>query len=200
MSDLLLGTIEMCRFYCFYNLRSASLNPFWRDNIIMQKFSYLTKTLFLTLLACLGMYSTSASASLSTKAATPYQLKREAPQQANASQKVLSAYRQWVGTRYRMGGTTKAGIDCSAFVKATMSSAFNVHLPRSTAEQRHLGRAISKSELRPGDLVFFRNNNHVGVYVGGGKFVHAGSSTGVTMASLSDRYWAKTYTQSRRVM
>lgn len=172
----------------------------------MQKFiSTFTKSLFIPfLLAGIALFSATASASLSTKAATPNQLfkteRKIQPQQSNASQKVLSAYRQWAGTRYRLGGTTKAGIDCSAFVKATMSTAFNVNLPRSTAEQRHVGRAISKSELRPGDLVFFRKNNHVGVYVGGGKFVHAGSSTGVTIASLSDRYWARTYTQSRRVM
>lgn len=170
----------------------------------MQKsFFTLTKTVLLSSLFVLfASYSSSASASLSTKAATPNQLfqRNVQPQQSNASQKVLNAYRHWAGTRYRLGGTTKAGIDCSAFVKATMSSAFNIDLPRSTAEQRHIGRAIAKSELRPGDLVFFRNNNHVGVYVGGGKFVHAGSSTGVTIASLSDKYWARTYTQSRRVM
>lgn len=162
----------------------------------------LTKSLFLTtVLAVLGGYSATASASLSTKAATPNQLvQSSSPKQSNASQKVLSAYRNWAGTRYRLGGSSKAGIDCSAFVKAAMSSAFNVNLPRTTAEQRHIGRSISKSELRPGDLVFFRKNKHVGVYVGGGKFVHAGSSTGVTMASLSDSYWARNYTQSRRVL
>lgn len=169
----------------------------------MQKsFFTLTKSLLLaSLFAPLALYSATASASLSSKAATPTQLaKRAIPAQTNASQKVLNVYHQWAGTRYRLGGTTKAGIDCSAFVKTTMSSAFNVHLPRSTAEQRHVGRSISKSELRPGDLVFFRKNNHVGVYIGGGKFVHSGTSTGVTIASLSDKYWARTYTQSRRVM
>lgn len=165
----------------------------------------LTKPLLFTLvLAVFGTYHNSASASLSTKAATPSQLfkgeSQAAPKQSNASQKVLSAYRHWAGTRYRMGGTTKAGIDCSAFVKATMSSAFNVNLPRTTAEQRSVGRSISKSDLRPGDLVFFRKNKHVGVYVGGGKFVHSGSSTGVTIASLSNSYWSRNYTQSRRVL
>lgn len=114
--------------------------------------------------------------------------------------KILSTYRQWAGTRYRLGGTTKAGIDCSAFVKTTMHSAFQIDLPRSTAEQKYSGKAIAKSELRPGDLVFFRHNHHVGVYIGDGKFVHASSSRGVITSSLSERYWAKTYTQSRRVL
>lgn len=145
----------------------------------------------------------SASASLSSKPATPHQILTNPVTKSSsisASQKINQVYRQWVGTRYRLGGTTKAGIDCSAFVRETMQKAFNLHLPRSTAEQKLAGRAIKKSELRPGDLVFFRNNKHVGVYIGEGKFVHAGSSTGVTTASLSNRYWAKNYTQSRRVL
>ena len=118
----------------------------------------------------------------------------------NSSQKVNQVYRQWVGTRYHLGGTGVGGIDCSAFVQKTMSGAFNIHLPRSTAEQRYSGRSISKSDLQPGDLVFFRKNNHVGVYIGGGKFVHASTSQGVTTSSLSESYWSRTYTQSRRVL
>ncbi|MBF0786183.1 peptidase C40 [Muribacter muris] len=148
-----------------------------------------------------------ANASLSTQAATKSQILAQQKRHAalsnpanDASQKVLGVYRHWAGTRYRLGGTTKEGIDCSAFVKTTMHSAFNLHLPRSTAEQKHTGRAISKSALRPGDLVFFRNNHHVGVYIGGGKFVHASTSRGVMTSSLSERYWARNYTQSRRVL
>ena len=118
----------------------------------------------------------------------------------NSSQKVNQVYRQWVGTRYHLGGTGVGGIDCSAFVQKTMSGAFNIHLPRSTAEQRYSGRSISKSDLQPGDLVFFRKNNHVGVYIGGGKVVHASTSQGVTTSSLSESYWSRTYTQSRRVL
>lgn len=167
----------------------------------MQKLSFrLNAAIFSSLFIFFSLFQT-ASASLSTKAATPNQLSKEhSVKQSNASSKVMNAYRYWAGTRYRLGGTTKAGIDCSAFVKEAMSSAFNVKLPRSTAEQRHVGRKIAKSDLRPGDLVFFRNNKHVGVYVGDGKFVHSGSSTGVTVASLSNRYWARNYTQSRRVL
>ncbi|WP_373779143.1 NlpC/P60 family protein [Glaesserella sp.] len=179
---------------------------------MMQKsFLSLAKPLFLSaLIIIFSGYSSSTFASLSTKPATPSQIINKVKKsteksltkhsQANASQKVLAAYRNWAGTRYRLGGTTKAGIDCSAFVKATMNSAFNIHLPRSTAEQKHAGKSISKSDLRPGDLVFFRKNRHVGVYIGGGKFIHASSSRGVTTSSLSENYWARNYTQSRRVL
>lgn len=188
------------------------------------------KPLFITtLFTIFGSYSSMVSASLSSNPATPNQIRivakaataeqieqqvafkshksnisvssaKDSSTASNASQKVHSIYRKWVGTRYRLGGTGAGGIDCSAFVQKTMSGAFNLDLPRSTAEQRHSGRSISKSDLRPGDLVFFRRNNHVGVYIGGGKFVHASTSQGVTTSSLSESYWARTYTQSRRVL
>ncbi|WGE49705.1 C40 family peptidase [Actinobacillus equuli] len=186
------------------------------------------KPLFTTVLfATIASYSSMASASLSSTPATPNQIKivakaatadqikaqlaykasakAESPTVDNtstnsATQKVNKIYRKWAGTHYRLGGEGHNGIDCSAFVQKTMLGAFNIDLPRSTAEQRYSGRSISKSELRPGDLVFFRRNNHVGVYIGGGKFVHASTSQGVTTSSLSERYWARNYTQSRRVM
>lgn len=99
-----------------------------------------------------------------------------------------------------MGDTTKRGIDCSAFMQTTFSEVFGIELPRSTAEQRHLGRKINKSELKKGDLVFFRKNNHVGVYIGNNQFMHASTGQGVTISSLDEKYWARTYTQSRRIM
>lgn len=197
---------------------------------MMKKTATLTKLKPLFILSAftvLGGFSTNAVASLSSTqplssrivatAATPEQIQAKShssvktstltPNASSASsaassanQKINQIYRQWAGTRYRMGGTGHGGIDCSAFVQKTMSGAFGLDLPRSTAGQRHEGRAISKSELRPGDLVFFRKNNHVGVYIGGGRFVHASTSQGVTTSSLYESYWARTYTQSRRVL
>lgn len=174
------------------------------------------------------LFSASAHASLSSKPATPsqmrivakkatakdiafqYKLAKKASRVENghlstssrhsARQKVNSVYRKWVGTRYRLGGNGVGGIDCSAFVQKVMGGGFNKYLPRSTAEQRYSGKSIAKSDLRPGDLVFFRSNSHVGVYIGGGKFVHASSSRGVTTSSLSENYWVRTYSQSRRVL
>lgn len=174
----------------------------------MQKsFFKLTQYLGTTIAIVLGLsFSSLSYASLSTKAATPSQILKNTHQSVrnfdrnvNVS-KVLSVYHDWVGTRYRFGGTTKAGIDCSAFVQVIMSNAFNMHLPRATTGQRNVGKSISKSELRPGDLVFFRKNSHVGVYIGNGKFVHSSSSQGVTTSTLSDSYWSRNYTQSRRVL
>lgn len=114
--------------------------------------------------------------------------------------KLHDFYNNWQGVRYRLGGTTKHGVDCSAFVLNAFDRAFGMAMPRSTAEQRYVGKKISKSELEFGDLVFFRKNNHVGIYIGNNQFIHASTSKGVTTNSLSDSYWARNYTQSRRVI
>lgn len=184
-------------------------------------FVTIIKPLFIIFIFAFGgIYSSTAVASLSTKKAIPnkiiaskaerlsqHSISKKLPknsprleQPSNSVSRINYVYRNWAGTRYRMGGTTKAGIDCSAFVREVMDKAFNKYVPRTTAEQRSLGRSISKSDLRPGDLVFFRKNNHVGVYIGHGKFVHASSSRGVTTSSLSESYWLRTYTQSRRII
>ncbi|PJG86277.1 NlpC/P60 family protein [Conservatibacter flavescens] len=116
------------------------------------------------------------------------------------SKKLNSIYREWAGTRYRLGGTTKSGIDCSAFMQTTFIKTYGLALPRTTSEQQHVGKRINKSELKQGDLVFFRKNRHVGVYIGNGQFMHASSSQGVTISSLNESYWSRNYTQSRRVL
>ena len=113
---------------------------------------------------------------------------------------LANVYQEWAGTRYRLGGLTKGGIDCSGFMQTTFLKAYGLALPRSTSEQRHVGTKIEKSELKVGDLVFFRKNKHVGVYIGGDKFMHSSTSRGVIIESLNDDYWARTYTQSRRVL
>ena len=128
-------------------------------------------------------------------------LRTNRPKSGLIGDKALAqVYNEWGGTCYRMGGSTKRGIDCSAFMQTAFLDAYGVELPRTTSEQRYLGRQIQKHELRKGDLVFFRRNNHVGVYIGNNQFMHASSSQGVTISSLDEDYWARTYTQSRRVM
>lgn len=116
------------------------------------------------------------------------------------SPKLAKMYQEWAGTHYRLGGSSKFGIDCSAFTQTTFAKVFGVSLPRSTSEQRYVGKQINKSELQQGDLVFFRRNHHVGVYIGNNKFMHASTSKGVTIDSLNDHYWSRTYSQSRRVL
>jgi cell wall-associated NlpC family hydrolase len=111
-------------------------------------------------------------------------------------------YREWRGVRYRNGGLSREGVDCSGFVFVTYRDRFGIILPRSTKEQAGTGKRIKQKKLRPGDLVFFKtgfSTRHVGIYVGQRTFLHVSEKKGVTMTSLDNRYWSRRYWQSRRV-
>lgn len=117
--------------------------------------------------------------------------------------KILSQYADWKGVAYRLGGNTKRGIDCSAFVQRTFHDQFGMELPRSTSEQQNIGQTVSRSKLRVGDLVLFKTGvrrRHVGIYIGNNQFVHASTSNGVVVSKLTDTYWNKRYYGARRVL
>ncbi|MGP8289936.1 C40 family peptidase [Vreelandella zhanjiangensis] len=117
-------------------------------------------------------------------------------------QALMEQHQRWAGTPYRIGGTSAGGIDCSALVRNVFRDTFDLELPRSTYDQVHEGRSIDRQELQAGDLVFFRppGNNHVGIYVGDGYFLHASTSQGVIISSLNNSYWQRYYWQSRRAL
>ena len=106
-------------------------------------------------------------------------------------------------TGYRFGGKNPdAGLDCSGMVSYIYERAAGMRLRGSAADIARQGRAIEAAKLRPGDLVFFNTRNkpfsHVGVYIGGQRFVHAPSSNGrVRIDSLSARYYAQRFEAAR---
>jgi len=108
-----------------------------------------------------------------------------------------------VGAPYRYGGMTPKGFDCSGLVLYSYRQA-GVALPHSTDQQRHLGKPVQRSELRPGDLVFFnqqgKKHGHVAIYVGHGEMVHAPSSgKRVRRDRLDSPYWKKHLSEARRL-
>jgi lipoprotein Spr len=114
---------------------------------------------------------------------------------------IMSKFRSWEGVRYKWGGTTRKGIDCSALVQH-FARGLNVELPRTTGQQIKTGEKIRKHELRAGDLVFFWTSpvqRHVGIYIGKSEFIHASSSKGVTKSSLNNAYWKSHYETGIRV-
>lgn len=124
--------------------------------------------------------------------------------QESANYKKLNThYMRWRGTPYRMGGMNRKGIDCSGFVHVAFRDAFGIKLPRSTEALANHGNQINKSQLRVGDLVFFRTGRkqrHVGIYVGNQHFIHASTSSGVMKSSLANPYWQQHYWKSTRLL
>ncbi|MBC7947073.1 MAG: C40 family peptidase [Chitinophagaceae bacterium] len=109
---------------------------------------------------------------------------------------LLKSVDHWYGTRYKMGGTSKSGIDCSAFVQAVYMAAFSLMVPRTAYEQFRVTNRISAVEMKEGDLVFFNTTggvSHVGIYLRNNKFIHASSSRGVTVSDLFDPYYLKRF-------
>jgi len=102
----------------------------------------------------------------------------------------------WYGAPYRLGGTTKKGVDCSAFSQFLFASVYGLSIPRTAKEQYNLTSRISRTQLNEGDLIFFNTRggiSHVGVYLQNNKFVHASTSGGVMISDIFDEYWAKKF-------
>jgi cell wall-associated NlpC family hydrolase len=124
--------------------------------------------------------------------------------QNQASELVVGAM-AFLGVPYRRGGNSADnGFDCSGFVKAIYEQSIGLVLPRSAAQQAAATQTIDKSELRPGDLVFFntmrRAFSHVGIYVGNGKFIHSPKpGAEVRVEDMGLAYWTRRYDGARRV-
>jgi cell wall-associated NlpC family hydrolase len=106
---------------------------------------------------------------------------------------------QYIGVPYQWGGATPAGFDCSGLVSYVFAQ-LGITLPHHAASQWTLGTPVPADQLQPGDLVFFDNLNHVGIYIGGGQFVdapHTGSF--VRIESMSDPWYASRYVGARRI-
>ena len=109
---------------------------------------------------------------------------------------------EWYGTRYLMGGSTKKGIDCSAFTQVVYHNFFGISIPRTAREQYQASKTVSRTQLQQGDLVFFNTRggvSHVGIYLQNNKFVHASSSGGVMISDLFDEYWMRKLIGVRRM-
>lgn len=122
----------------------------------------------------------------------------------NLREEILKEYKKWKGTKYKFGGWSKKGIDCSAYTMIIYKNVFKINLKRTTGQQMKMGKQVKKlKSLKIGDLLFFetkKNIWHSGVYIGNDEFTHASSSKGVTISKLSNSYWRKRYKKTRRFL
>ncbi len=127
-----------------------------------------------------------------------------APRVSDRVQTVMRRALALLGTPYRWGGTSENGFDCSGLVGYVFKTALGIELPRVSRDMATSGERIDRAALAAGDLVFFSRRgarvDHVGIYVGEGKFLHA-PRTGkdVMISNLETGYWSHKYMQARRV-
>lgn len=127
------------------------------------------------------------------------------PDPAQPAQQLLLQAMSLIGVKYKWGGKTpESGLDCSGFVRYVFQNSLNITLPHNALAMSQAGQDVDKSELKPGDLVFFntlrRRFSHVGIYLGDNRFVHA-PRTGrdIEVANMSQSYWTSRFDGARRV-
>lgn len=124
---------------------------------------------------------------------------------ASIGESIVTYGKKFMGVPYVFGGTTPNGFDCSGFTQYIYKNAAGISLPRTAEMQYKVGTSVSKSNLQPGDLVFFANTykpgiSHVGVYAGNNIVLNATSSQGIALVSLSNTYWGPKYAGAKRVL
>ena len=120
------------------------------------------------------------------------------PKQPQGRSAVVRTALRYLGVPYRWSGASPSGFDCSGFVMYVYSQV-GVSLPHNAAMQYARGRPVAPSDLQPGDAVFFNGLAHVGIYIGGGRFVHSPQSGDVVKVSrLSESWYRTTYVGARR--
>ena len=115
---------------------------------------------------------------------------------------LITEIEKWIGTRYRYGGATSKGIDCSAYTGTLVHNVFGLVMPRTAHAQYANCMKLNKDEMQQGDLVFFNTRggiSHVGMYLGNGYFTHASTSQGVTISNLSETYWSRKFVRGGRL-
>jgi cell wall-associated NlpC family hydrolase len=181
----------------------------WNDQICYIRSDYLTLTEYpyenrasaKSPLFFRGGFSTGTPVSVSTLKNSSNYIASTGSSKASA---IITTAKKHIGVPYVWGGTTPSGFDCSGFVQYVFKQ-HGVSLNRTTRTQYQHGSFVTKSNLQPGDLVFFQNTyttgiSHVGIYIGNGDFIHASSSKGVVISSLSNSYWSSHYYGARRVL
>ncbi|GGH22672.1 C40 family peptidase [Paenibacillus segetis] len=166
------------------------------------------KVLTVGIVSTIGFGTLLASGAETVQAASSSSTEVTATAVSKGSQ-VVNYGKTFLGVPYKFGASTSTTkvFDCSSFTKHIFKK-YGVTLPRTSAAQSKVGKAVSKANLKAGDLVFFssgsrangKNVTHVAVYAGNGKILHTYGKPGVTISDLNSGTWKKTYLKARRVL
>ena len=169
------------------------------------------KKIILLLILCISFGSCNSTKGIKTKKSktTKVNQRTTASKPSKTIESIINHAQTFEGTRYKYGGTTKRGMDCSGLVVVAFQKE-SINLPRTTADQKNTGEWIDVKNVKEGDLLFFatkknsRKVNHVGIVTksrpGYVEFIHSTTSKGVITSNLSERYWYLAYVQARRMM
>ena len=155
-------------------------------------------------------YHSAAPVKASTNAPSTSRSDGSQPQStasASKADKIIATAKKYLGIRYRYGGASPSGFDCSGFTSYVFKQ-HGISLNRTSSDQSKNGTAVDKKNLKPGDLVLFSAPSsksrigHVGIYIGNGNFIHSssGKKYAVCISNLSDAYYVKAYKTARRVL
>jgi len=166
----------------------------------------MKKTILLVLLT---LFLVSCGNSKRVTKSTSKKYKTETTSSSKKLDKVVNNARMFEGTRYKFGGTTRSGMDCSGLIYVAFGKE-RIELPRVSRDMATRGKQVPLSKASKGDLVFFQTNknkqviNHVGLVTstkgGNVQFIHATTSKGVIISSLDERYWKAAFVEARRII
>ncbi|WP_298314102.1 C40 family peptidase [uncultured Aquimarina sp.] len=171
----------------------------------MNKLFYFLLVICITLSSCGG---SKKSSSVTQRTKSTSSKKARVNPKNKKIKSIINYAKTFEGTRYKYGGTTKKGMDCSGLIYTSFKKG-EIILPRTSKAMAKQGNKISLKNVKIGDLLFFKTNknknvvNHVGLVVTTGKrieFIHASTSKGVTVSSLEEKYWNKCFAGVRRIL
>jgi cell wall-associated NlpC family hydrolase len=173
-----------------------------RFKLIANKFAVKQTTAFVS-----AVNKLSNSANIATEMCTALHFKfaqlLDADVESITNEPLFAFIEDWWATRYRYGGTTKRGVDCSSYTGHIFKEVFGFELPRTARMQYAASIKVSYSDLQEGDLVFFNTRggvSHVGLYLQNGYFTHSSSSKGVTINNLNENYYSARFIGGGRIV
>ncbi|WP_248723959.1 C40 family peptidase [Seonamhaeicola sp. ML3] len=171
--------------------------------------SIILKKNLLLLIIILSFTCCKSSKKAKNKTETPTEVTAKKSKTLSLPESIINFAKQFKGVRYKWGGTSKSGMDCSGLVYESFR-AHQIYLPRISRDMARKGKKIKLKEIKEGDLLFFKTKNrrnainHVGLVTKSNakeiEFIHATTSKGVIISNLSEKYWNKAFAEARRIL